>query len=70
MLLLFLLYESQFIYKLCEFDFEPSTADKKASSLDRFLSYMNEEDILDNLPGAGNVITSDLRGMALNRCPI
>ena len=32
--------------ELCEFDFEPVNADKKVSSLDQFLSYMNEEDTL------------------------
>ena len=48
----------QFIYELCEFDFEPFNADKKVSSLDQFLSYMNEEDIFDSFPGIGNVIAS------------
>ena len=32
--------------ELCEFDFEPFNADKKVSSLDQFLSYMNGEDTL------------------------
>ena len=49
----------QFIYELCEFDFEPFNADKKVSSLDQFLSYMNEEDIFDSFPGIVNVIASD-----------
>ena len=31
---------------------------KKVSSLDQFLSYMNEEDIFDSFPGIGNVIAS------------
>ena len=33
---------------------------KKVSSLDQFLSYMNEEDIFDSFPGIGNVIASDV----------
>ena len=45
--------------EFCEFDFETFNAGKKASSLDRVLSYMNEEDIFDSFPGVGNVITSD-----------
>ena len=49
---------SQFIYELCEFHFEPFNADKKVSSLDQFLSYMNEEDNFDSFPGIGDVITS------------
>ena len=36
--------------ELCEFDFEPFNADKKVSSLDQFLSCMNEEDIFDSFP--------------------
>ena len=32
---------------------------KKVSSLDQFLLYMNEEDIFDSFLGIGNVITSD-----------
>ena len=47
-------------YELCEFDFEPFNADKKVSSLDQFLSYMNEEDIFDCFPGIGNIIATDL----------
>ena len=50
----------QFIYELCEFDFEPFNADKKVSSLDQFLSYMNEEDIFDSFPGVGNVTASNV----------
>ena len=46
--------------ELCKFDFKPSNADKKFSSLDQFLWYMNEEDIFDSFPGIGNVITSDV----------
>ena len=45
---------------LCEFDFGPFNADKKVSSLDQFLSYMNEEDVFDSFPGIGNVIESDV----------
>ena len=33
---------------------------KKVSSLDQFLSYMNEEDIFDSFPGIGNVMASDV----------
>ena len=33
---------------------------KKVSSLDQFLSYMNEEDIFDSFPGVGNVIASNV----------
>ena len=46
--------------ELCVFDFEPFNTDKKISSLDQFLSYMNEEDIFDSFPGIGNVIASDV----------
>ena len=48
------------VMELCEFDFEPFTADKKASSLDQFLSYMNQEDIFDSFPHIGNVVASDV----------
>ena len=41
-------------------DFKPFNADKNVSSLDRFLSYMNEEDIFDSFPGIVNVIASDV----------
>ena len=44
----------------CEFDFEQFNADKKVSSLDQFLSYMNKEDIFDSFPVIGNVIASDV----------
>ena len=50
----------EFIQNSHKFDFESFSADKKVSSLDQFLSYMNEEDIFDNFPGIGNVITSDI----------
>ena len=40
--------------ELCEFDFEPFNTDKKVSSLDQFLSCINEEVIFDGLPGTGN----------------
>ena len=50
----------QFVYELCEFDFEPFNADKKVSSLDQFLSYMNEEDIFDSFSGIRNVTASDV----------
>ena len=50
----------RFIYELCEFDFELFNADKKVSSLDQFLTYMNEEDLFDSFPGIGNVIASDV----------
>ena len=43
---------------LVQFDFELFNADKKVSSLDQFLSYMNEEVIFDSSPGIGNVIGS------------
>ena len=33
---------------------------KKVSSLDHFLSYMNDEDIFDSFPGISNVIASDV----------
>ena len=46
--------------ELCKIDFEPFNADKIVSSLDQFLSYMNEEDIFDSFPGIGNVIVSDV----------
>ena len=46
--------------ELCKLDFEPFNVDKKVSSLDQFLSYMNKEDILDSFPGVGNVIASDV----------
>ena len=46
--------------ELCEFDFEPFNVDKKVSSLDQFLSYMNEGDIFDSSPCIGNVIASDV----------
>ena len=32
----------------------------KVSSLDQYLSYMNEEDIFDSFPGIVNVIASDV----------
>ena len=51
-----MLISIQFIYELCEFDFEPFNSDKKGSSLDQFLS----EDIFDSFPGIGNVIQSDV----------
>ena len=44
--------------KLCKFDFEPFNADKKVSSLDQFLSYMNG--IFYSSPWIGNVIVSDV----------
>ena len=44
--------------ELC--DFEPVNADKKVSSLDQFLLYMDEEDIFDSFPGIGNVTASDV----------
>ena len=46
--------------ELREFDFEPCNADKKVSSLDQFLSYMNKEIIFDSFPGIENVIVSDV----------
>ena len=46
--------------ELCKLDFEPFNVDKKVSSLDQFLSYMNKEDILASFPGVGNVIASDV----------
>ena len=42
--------------ELFQFDLESFNADKKVSSLDHFLSYINEEDIFDSFPGIGNVI--------------
>ena len=48
------------IYELFEFDFEPLYADKRVSSLDQFLSYMNEEDSFYGFPGIGNEIASDV----------
>ena len=44
--------------ELC--DFESVNADKKVSSLDQFLLYMDKEDIFDIFPGIGNVIASDV----------
>ena len=32
----------------------------KVSSLDQYLSYMNEEDIFDSFPGILNLIASDV----------
>ena len=46
--------------QVCEFDFESFNADEKVSSLNKFWSYMNKEDIFDIFPGFGNVIASDV----------
>ena len=46
------------ICEIFEFDFESLYADKRVSSLDQFLSYMNEEDSFDSFPGIGNEIAS------------
>ena len=45
---------------LFEFDFEPFNADKRVSSLDKFLSYMSEKDIFDSFPGIRKIIASDV----------
>ena len=63
MLLPFQLYDANLSLctcELCEFDFEPCNANKKVSSLDQFLSYMNKEVIFDSFPGIENVIVSDV----------
>ena len=46
--------------ELYESDFEPFNAEKKISSLDQFLSYMNEENIFESFPDFGHVIASDV----------
>ena len=39
--------------ELREFDLKPFNADKRVSSLDQFLAYMNEEDFFDSFTGIG-----------------
>ena len=48
------------LYELYEFVFKAFNADKKVSSLDQFLSYMNEEDTFHSFTGIGNVIASNV----------